>query len=351
MSRTDVHRPSAINTGDYDFVACELIKDDGDIGTMFAQQMERQRIMAHMAATGGKYSTHAHGGNCHVCGNANAIYTMLFHHVPTNTYIRVGQDCAEKMDVGPEAFRRLTKLRDGVNDDKHVRAGQAKAQRVLEEAGVGDAWAVFERYHQPGPAKEGSGYEEQTISDIVGKLVSYGSISGPQMNFLGKLLVKIAERPQLEAKRAAEREAAADIVTSEKRIRVKGEVLSIKLKDSFYGSVFKLTLKLPDGGKLYGSLPKGLEVQKGDLVEFTAKVEASKDDAKFGFFSRPTKPVVLGRAANDYTKVGSIVRTDSGLVGKIVKPVDTKGAVVIELPNGDMLQEKVAELPKHELSR
>ena len=61
-TRTDTHRPSAIIPDDYQYVACECIKTEGDIELCDLQHENRQIIREHMAQTGGTYSKHEHGG-------------------------------------------------------------------------------------------------------------------------------------------------------------------------------------------------------------------------------------------------------------------------------------------------
>lgn len=107
MKRNDIHRPSAIYPTEYEFVAVE--HDPVSLGFVQWYWAQRQRIIAHMTQTGGAFSDHEHKGNCHVCG-AHCIYTAVFYHCASNTYIRTGFDCAEKMGAGTR--RRL--LRPGV---------------------------------------------------------------------------------------------------------------------------------------------------------------------------------------------------------------------------------------------
>src|SRR5580693_2680404 len=98
MSRQDTHRPSAIKPEEYQYVAMEYLKVE-DLGSALMLQAEREKIREHFARTKGTYSSHTHGGNCMCCGSPNALYTILFYHQPTNTYIRLGQDCAQKMQM------------------------------------------------------------------------------------------------------------------------------------------------------------------------------------------------------------------------------------------------------------
>lgn len=279
MTRTDTHRPSAINPAEYEFVGYEYVKDD-----VWTSAHYREMIKHHMERTGGKHSCHDHAGNCGICGNVNAIYTVLFHHIPTNTYIRTGTDCAMKLDWSGnmDAFKRDAKRAMA------AKAGKAKAKLVLAKAGIEAAWDVFE--------SEVFDWEHNTVSSIVGKLVTYGSISEKQISFIKNLLVKITEKPAIEAAKKAIKDAADPVPVTDERIEITGEVLSTKYVDgyAFGSSVLKMLVMTPAGYKLWGTVPSIIDnVVKGDKVEFTAKVVPSNDDDKFGFFSRPNKASVV----------------------------------------------------------
>lgn len=189
-------------------------------------------------------------------------------------------------------------------------------QAKLEALGLGAAYAVYN-----GP--EG-GYAENTIKDIVGKLALYGDITAKQAKFVSNLLAQIAERAL----------PAAPVPAG--RYTVRGEVLSTKAVDSFYGTQLKMLVKDETGFKVYGSIPGNLELvtgpvreylpqsevryyeergngrmgqdadgryyleyetqrglERGDKVEFYATLTPSDDDPKFGFFKRPAKARLL----------------------------------------------------------
>ncbi len=56
MIRTDIHRPSAIDPADYEFVGVEYDRTDDDIGAAYMLAEEQRTIRAHMERTGGTYS-------------------------------------------------------------------------------------------------------------------------------------------------------------------------------------------------------------------------------------------------------------------------------------------------------
>src|SRR5215469_17049189 len=106
MTRTDIHRPSAIVPDDYEFVAFEHIKIES-FGECEYVLQQRRLIQQHMERTGATYSAHEHGGNCMICGNVMATYTILFYHAKTNSYVRAGQDCAQKLEMSYGDFNKF----------------------------------------------------------------------------------------------------------------------------------------------------------------------------------------------------------------------------------------------------
>jgi hypothetical protein len=287
--RTDIHRPSAINPDEYEYVAFEFIpigKFTGDImaDCEFLQQ-ERATIQRHMKETGGTYSRHEHGGNCHVCG-AHAIYTVLFYHRITNTYIRTGQDCAEKMDLAVGGNYDV--FRTSVKNALDHQAGKQKAQAILERDGLSSAWAVYKAYEYGQPK------QEEIVADIVGKLVQYGSVSDKSLNYVRSLVNQIENRAAIEAQRKAETDAAAPVPTG--RITIEGIVLTTKNVDSAYGPVVKMLVQHDSGYKVWGTKPGSFVTKRGDRISFTATVTSKPEDLKFGYFSRPTNAVLVGPA-------------------------------------------------------
>lgn len=232
MTRTDIHRPSAINPDDYDFVAVKYI-GSGPRGEELYAAESRRIIAQHINRTGGKYSTHEHGGTCHVCG-ANALYLAVYHHADTNTYICVGEDCADKIDLLGGDFQAVRKQ---VARDKAYNTGKAKAERVLTERNLSAAWAIYQTN-----VRDDFQFEERTIADLVSKLVQYGDLTEKQWNFLVKLLTQIEERSQKQAKR--DELHAHDAATSQhvgkigERITIEGTVFFRASFDGVYGTTY-----------------------------------------------------------------------------------------------------------------
>ena len=282
--RTDIHRPSAIKPEEYEFVSFDYY-GGSDLGAILAVKSERERFRAHMATSGGKFSGHEHGGICHICGCGNIVYACIFYHAATNAYIVTGEDCAAKMEMGYDV-NGMSAFRSKLKAAGLAVKGKLRAKAKLEGAGLSECWALYEMEFPTGGFP---GYEESTIRDIVSKLVKYGDISEKAERYLHVLVKKIASRAERAATRAAEAEAAAPCPTG--RIEVTGTVVALKVVDGFYGPSTKMLVKAESGFKVWGTRTANFE--KGDKVRFTATVEPSKDDPKFGFFKRPTKGEVL----------------------------------------------------------
>ncbi len=301
MKRTDIHRPSVIDPTAYEFVAFEQVKIEG-LGDCYYIMAQRERIKNHMKQTGGNYSGHAHGGNCMICGNANAIYTALFYHTESNKYVRAGQDCADKLHLSSGDWNEF---RRSISNAIHARAGKKKAQQLLALAGIEAAWKVYEAQPEPcncdWPNRD-MGYhapicasvfakEEVTIRDIVATVVKYGNLSDNKANYIGILLSNITNRPAILAARAAEKAAAAPCPTG--RVVVTGTVLKAEERDTDFGRVVKLLVKDDSGFMVWGTRPAHTGVDRGDRLTFSAAVEPSQNDPKFGFYKRPTQAEVL----------------------------------------------------------
>jgi hypothetical protein len=281
-TRTDIHRPSAIQPHEYVLVGFDYLgSTEGEMWASLASH--RDAFRQHRARTGGTFSGHEHGGTCHVCG-ATALYIARFWHRPSNTYICTGEDCAEKLDMGDAAAFR--QFRDAAAKGREAIAGKKKARAALAAAGLERAWDVY-----TAPAETDAA---MTLKDIVGKLVRFGSISDKQMAFVGSLLDRIARAPAIAAQRAAEAEAAAPVPVSGARMLVEGKVLTLREPDeSAAFPAWKMLVMHNTGWKVWGSVPGSLcGVKVGDRVRFEAAIKVSDRDPKFGFYSRPTKAAV-----------------------------------------------------------
>ena len=117
-----------------------------------------------------------------------------------------------------------------------------------------------------------------------------------------------------KAERAAERLVAEDCPTG--RVKITGTVLKTEVRDGIYGTQYKMTVKTDCGYIVWGSIPSELQLidesvehpadehgeawtetlqrslKQGERVKFTATVEPSSTDSKFGFYKRPASAAV-----------------------------------------------------------
>lgn len=126
--------------------------------------------------------------------------------------------------------------------------------------------------------------------DIFFKAAKY-DLSEKQVAVCEQALVRLAEHKDRKAQEAAAKESAEPVPTG--KVTITGEVATTKWQDTQFGSTLKMLVVDDRGFKVWGTVPRKLNISKGDRVTFSATVEPSRDDDKFGFFSRPTKGEVL----------------------------------------------------------
>lgn len=277
MRRTDAHRPSAINPDDYDFVACDYY-GGGYEGMSFIY--ERKAFHDHMDRTGGKFARHHNSGTCHICG-ARALYVAKYHHVPSNTYIVTGMDCADKMAFGGTGVFKA--FRAKVSHERKLYKGKTLAREILALLGMSEAYRIY--------VENVEGKQEDIISSIVAKLVQYGNISEKQATLIAKLLSDIADRPRRDAQAAAERAAAvakSDYVgTIGQRIEFDLTVTFCASFETQYGIMYVHNMTDAAGNVV---VYKGARIaQRGDKVKMVATVKAHNlyRDIKQTVVSRP----------------------------------------------------------------
>lgn len=276
MARTDIHRPSVINPAEYDFVAVKYIggSKEGHMDTLGAAQF----IAEHIRSTGGRYSTHEHGGTCHVCG-AMAMYLAVWHHVPTNTYICTGEDCAEKMELHGANFQTV---RAEVKRLKNHATGKARAEQALADRNLSDAWALYTTN-----VRDDFQYEERTIADMVSKLVQYGSLSLAQWNFMIRLFDQINNRAAKEAERAANAAKSNYVGTIGERITIEGTIFFTTDYETAYGTTYVTGIK-DAAGNIF--IQKGVAIgRKGEEITLKATIKdhSEREGVKQTIISRP----------------------------------------------------------------
>tara|TARA_Y100000114_G_scaffold143590_1_gene151293 strand:+ start:2687 stop:3508 length:822 start_codon:yes stop_codon:yes gene_type:complete len=113
------------------------------------------------------------------------------------------------------------------------------------------------------------------------------------------LMGDIYELNRLAHEKAEQERAARDAAhrdgedVTEGRQVITGTMLTMKRQETIYGLTLKMLVQDDRGFRVWGSVPSGLTALRYDRITFTATVQRSDKDSKFGFFKRPTKSQVL----------------------------------------------------------
>lgn len=235
-------------------------------------------------------------GTCDHCG-ARFDWGSVYRHT-SGDHIVVGNVCADKtMEVPSRLELDVRRMKSRIAAQRETERNAAKAR--AEAMAGGFEWLYT------------STHTNATLADIARKCLAWGGITERQLALVKRIHdgtpaeweVKKAAR---EAQRAAEDAAAQPVPVTTERVEITGEVLTVKKQEGYMPgqSVLKMLVKTDAGYKLWGSVPTillndvchdnaGNGSLRGKKVAFSAKVERSRDDAKFGFFSRPTKARVV----------------------------------------------------------
>ena len=294
MTRTDTHRPSVLDPAEYTEV--------GSFDAHWEDGYEEIEPEFSNHEYSGNYSA-AGRGKCDHCGTS-IRYGVIFHHEPSDTLIAVGLTCAatvglkslseKEIKAKAEHHRILKAIERWVEESPDNAAALAYFnEREQDDSEYRDLMELWNDLGCVGPAPRPRFRYNEFISDVARKLRRYGSLSENQVAAVLKCRDRDAE---FAAKRDADKAALLKApALTEGRYEITGEIVGFKYVEDRYSydsnaEIKKMVVKLSDGNKVYGTVPESiLSAEKGDTIIFSAKVERSKDDEHFGFFSRPTK--------------------------------------------------------------
>lgn len=231
-----------------------------------------------------KVVTHENGGCAH-CGAHYSYGSVFRDKLNENHFIGIGHTCAEERFTCDSNLMLRAKL-------AHKRGTSAKKNAKLKEK-----WLKF--VADVSGLEEALKLEHYITQDIRRKGERYGSISSAQIDLLFRLVDQ--EKEKAERKKLEDSRIKVPVPESDERVRITGRVISVKEVDDYYsrsgGTITKMVVEVShDEGsyRIWGTVPMKIWAAKpGDTVAFDAKIVRSDKDEAFGFFNRPTKPVIL----------------------------------------------------------
>lgn len=287
--RSDCHSPANFDPALYEYVGSfDSWRDYNLSNAESAEENVLLDLLRTAGFPGGNWETRS---TCDHCG-ARIRYVAVFLH-GNGEHIATGETCAEN------AFGHLDRLSYDVDRLRSRAAAAREAAKLAEAAaeflnGLEDA-ELHEALTKDSDLSVSPGldaYALSTIEDIRRKLYQWGNISDRQAAFVKRLIAQGRERLVRQAEQAEEIKVPAPLG----RQTFEGVVVSRKGKDTDYGYVYKLTVKVttPEGIWLaWFSEPNRITVDRGDIIKATVTLSPS-DNAHFAFGKRPTGVEVLG---------------------------------------------------------
>jgi len=284
-TRTDIHSPANLNPEHYEFV----LAFDAAEGARSEEAVQyRINVIAPLLAAAAAAHTagrvaYGDATRCDHCG-AHIRYVGLFRHIPTGDILAIGETCAEgRMTYSEAEFDRLRK----------AAALDRQAQRILIE------WTDFKAQRELSVDWDAlAASENDFIADVLRKGRNYGNLSDRQVDAIVKAHARDLEYAARRAAEAANALPTTPVPTGD-GLTIEGKVLSTKWVENDFGCTLKMLVEVEVDGaafKLWGSVPRAIDPERGDRVRFVGNVERSNDDEAFGFFKRPRKAVVLETA-------------------------------------------------------
>jgi hypothetical protein len=272
--RTDIHSPKNIVLEDYEYAACGFFPTGDEPGySPLAHEL------AYLLKEGWHMAENHAAGDCYHCG-AHLTYYAILKHVPTQTFVRVGEQCLDnRFDMATAEFQRLRKER-ALNRERRSKADKMAAWFAVDpDREVAYCWASDE-------VEAGHYGFEGMRANFVHGVNRYGSASDKFVRAMMRDMARTERRAEERAREEAEPKAPV----VEGRGVCTGEVVSVQWRENDFGGSLKMLFKDDRGFKLWGTVPSSISnAERGDRITFTATVSTSNDDPSFGFFSRPSK--------------------------------------------------------------
>lgn len=232
--------------------------------------------------------------SCDYCGTP-IVHTFWIESSDGQLF-KVGSDCVLKTSDKHLSMTVSTARKDAARlireaewrAQEKLRAEQRKAERADEIA----AWRAANPWWEEFSVANS---RDRIVADLMRAVAKFGMLTERQ-TVLARNMRDALSRPK------------AEVPAGPVKLAITGTVVSIKTEPSnyHYGLDYRVLLDVVDqtGGvyRLFGTLPKAAyEAAKGDKIQMLATITQSRNDKTFGFYSRPTK-VVLIRTKQEVTQ-------------------------------------------------
>jgi len=297
-TRTDIHRPSAVDPADYieldgfyqgasQYMAEGYMSAD-PIGALRRLLDDKTASIKDRLEPSGNFSAKY---SCDHCG-AGFCHGVYYLHVPTGRVIAVGHTCANNTFGTPT---RAALLR------KRAERTAAAARKTAKTKAEAEAWQV--EHPEALAHLERFAPTNSFYADLLRKLTQYGSLTEGQLAAVERNMAKDVERAESRETQAAEWAAIKRPIPelfSNTRATITGTVLSLKDTYNDFGPVTKMLVLDDHNFKVWGTCPRAIidDVDRGSRVTFAAAIKISDDDESFGFFSRPTSATLVTAEAD-----------------------------------------------------
>jgi len=218
---------------------------------------------------------------CTHCGNVQVRYIVAVRHIPTNQNVVFGDVCVARLEFANRNEFVAAQVR------ARAAQGNARIQLFLARerfltANPEFAAIVNNEAEVTNPCHANNAF----VKDIIAKFNKYGKLSDAQVS---AFIRSIQRDHEFAARRAAQAAAApAGPVPTGERISVEGEIVSVKVVNTNFGSATKMLVKLANGSKVWTTVPTTLQnPQRNGRVTLRVSVVASRDDVTFGIGKRP----------------------------------------------------------------
>lgn len=278
MIRTDIHRPSAIDPAEYEYIG-SVDSQEPFYSDLMKDQIEDLYKRAHNSKSA-PYSENV--SKCDHCG-AYLRYVCFWFHTPTGDVITTGEICAqETMDVPDRTTLELKRLRED--------AASRRQRQKEEERRIGNLEYISKKFPEAYNLLVSYQGENTFILNVASRMDELGFLTEKQAN----AVIRAAQKDKEFKAHKEEEEKNASPVVEGKGIKITGRILNMYSKDTDFGTRYVMTVLDDRGFKVWGSEPSTEEeINPNDRIEFIANTTKSDRDETFGFFKRPRKLVKL----------------------------------------------------------